>query len=154
MKKSLTFFFLSLTTIFLIDQYIKTIFINGFRYEGSSISLILVYNKGVAFSMFSFLKEYLKYLQLLLITAIGIFLYKEKLMQIHPIISGILIGAGLSNIFDRFIREGVVDYIYYHGLFNFAVFNFADVMIDFSIGMFLFYYFFKENEKKGYLKNR
>jgi signal peptidase II len=148
MKKALIIFLVSIVAIFAIDQYIKLIFINGFRYEGEPISLILVYNKGVAFSMFAFLKEYLKYIQLILMGIIGFVIYKEKILQNHPIISGILIGAGLSNIFDRFIREGVVDYIYYHGLFKFAVFNFADVMIDFSIGMFILYYFFEK--KKTY----
>ena len=142
-------FLFSLFTIFFIDQYIKSIFLNGFRYEGSEISLILVYNQGVAFSMFAFLKEYLKYIQLGLILVVIFFLYKENLLKKHPIISGILIGAGLSNIYDRFVHIGVVDYIYYHGLFNFAVFNFADVMIDFSIGMFILFYFL-DKKKKNY----
>ena len=148
MKKVFTLFLISLIFIFVIDQSIKLIFINGFRFEGSWLSLILVYNKGVAFSMFAFLKEYLKYIQLIIILAVGFFLYKEKILENHPIISGILIGAGLSNIFDRFIRMGVVDYVYYHGLFNFAVFNFADVMIDFSVGMFILYYFLEKTEQK------
>jgi len=142
-------FLFSLFTIFFIDQYIKSIFLNGFRYEGNPISLILVYNQGVAFSMFAFLKEYLKYIQLGLILLVIFFLYKENLLKKHPIISGILIGAGLSNVYDRFIHIGVVDYIYYHGLFNFAVFNFADVMIDFSIGMFILFYFL-DKKKKNY----
>ena len=148
MKKVFTLFLISLIFIFVIDQSIKLIFINGFRFEGSWLSLILVYNKCVAFSMFAFLKEYLKYIQLIIILAVGFFLYKEKILENHPIISGILIGAGLSNIFDRFIRTGVVDYVYYHGLFNFAVFNFADVMIDFSVGMFILYYFLEKTEQK------
>ena len=147
MKQMLIKFMLSLLTIFLIDQYIKSIFIEGFRWNGDWLSLILVYNKGVAFSMFSFLEEYLKYIQVLLVIILFIFFYKEKLLEKYPIISGILFGAGLSNIFDRFIREGVVDYIYYHGFFNFAVFNFADVMIDFSIGFLLFFNFLKQKKE-------
>jgi signal peptidase II len=132
-------FILSLISIFVIDQTIKLIFINGFRWEGDWLSLVLVYNKGVAFSMFAFLDEYLKYIQLLLLGGIGYFFYKEKYILNYPIISGILFGAGISNVFDRFIREGVVDYIYYHGFFNFAVFNFADMMIDFSIVMLMWF---------------
>ena len=143
-------FLLALVAIFAIDQAIKLAFINGFRWDGSWLSLILVYNKGVAFSMFSFLQEYLKFLQILLLLVVGYYFYKEKILFKFPIISGILFGAGISNIFDRFIREGVVDYVYYHGWFNFAVFNFADVMIDFSIGMLLLFHFLKgKNEKSG-----
>ena len=138
-------FILSLISIFVIDQTIKLIFINGFRWEGDWLSLVLVYNKGVAFSMFAFLDEYLKYIQLLLLGGIGYFFYKEKYILNYPIISGILFGAGISNVFDRFIREGVVDYIYYHGFFNFAVFNFADMMIDFSIVMLMWYHYNNKN---------
>ncbi|RUM56332.1 MAG: lipoprotein signal peptidase, partial [Nautilia sp.] len=90
--KNLILFLIALVSVFVIDQYIKLIFIDGFRYEGNPISLILVYNKGVAFSIFSFLKEYLKYIQLVLIVGVGFFLYREKLLKLHPIISGILIG--------------------------------------------------------------
>ena len=140
-------FLLALIAIFIVDQAIKLVFINGFRWNSEWLSLILVYNKGVAFSMFSFLAEYLKYLQLVLLAMVGYYFYKEKLLIKYPIISGILFGAGISNIFDRFIREGVVDYVYYHGWFDFAVFNFADVMIDFSIGMMLLYYFIKERKE-------
>ena len=148
MRVVLIKFIFSLVVIFLIDQYIKSIFIDGFRWEGSWLSLILVYNKGVAFSMFSFLEEYLKYIQILLLIILLFFFYKEKLLEKFPIISGILFGAGLSNLFDRFIREGVVDYVYYHGFFDFAVFNFADVMIDFSIGILLLFNFIKQKKEK------
>jgi len=140
-------FLLALISIFLIDQAIKFAFLNGFRWDGEWLSLILVYNKGVAFSMFAFLEDYLKYIQILLLVIVGYYFYKEKILFSYPILSGILFGAGISNVFDRFIHPGVVDYVYYHGFFDFAVFNFADVMIDFSIGMLvLFYYLKKEKE--------
>jgi len=139
-------FLLALIAIFIIDQIIKLVFINGFRFDGEWISLILVYNKGVAFSMFAFLEEYLKYIQLLILAIVGYYFYKEKILFSHPFISGILFGAGISNIFDRFIHPGVVDYVYYHGWFDFAVFNFADVMIDFSIGMLILFYYLKEKK--------
>jgi len=140
-------FLLSFFTIIFIDQLIKYIFLSGFEFKSKCISLVLAINKGVAFSMFSFLGESLKYMQLALI--IGLFFYfkKEKIIFKHPIISGILFGAALSNLLDRFIRGGVVDYVYYHCGFNFAIFNFADVMIDLSIALFAYFYFFKKNDK-------
>jgi signal peptidase II len=135
-------FLFSFFLIFGIDQGIKYLFLKGFHLHAKCISLVLTFNKGVAFSMFSFLGSYLKYIQLLLI--IGLFLYfiKEKILQKHPVISGILFGAALSNLFDRFVRGGVVDYVYWHCGFKFAIFNFADVSIDFAILMFAYYYFF------------
>jgi len=122
----------SLIGIFIIDQNIKMLFVDGFRYYTECIDFILVYNKGVAFSMLSFLDEYLKYLQLVLVSGIVIYVfYLKKLCYALPM--GILLGGAFSNIYDRFIHGGVVDMVYWHCGFNFAVFNFADVMIDVAV---------------------
>jgi signal peptidase II len=141
-------FFLALFFVFLIDQAIKHLFLNGFEWHSKCISLTLAINKGIAFSMFSFLGENLKYIQLLIVIVLIFFLFKEKIIKKHPIISGILLGAALSNLFDRFYIGGVVDYVYWHCIFDFAIFNLADVLIDFSILMFLYYYFFDKIPKK------
>ncbi len=122
----------ALAGIFIIDQNIKSLFVDGFRYYTDCIDLILVYNKGVAFSMFAFLTEYLKYIQLVLV--FGVLIYVIKLHKIcYALPVGILLGGAFSNIYDRFVHEGVVDMVYWHCGFNFAVFNFADVMIDLAV---------------------
>ena len=132
MARNLLALMLTLIGIFIIDQNIKTIFLEGYRYYGEVIDLILVYNRGVAFSMLSFLDEWLKWLQLILIG--GVLGYVVRLNKLcYAIPAGILIGAGLSNVYDRFIHGGVVDYVYWHYKFDFAVFNFADVMIDVAV---------------------
>lgn len=118
--------------IFIIDQNIKALFVEGFRYYTDCIDLILVYNKGVAFSMFAFLEEALKWIQIgLLAGVVGYTLWLKKNCYIFPV--AIMIGAGASNVYDRFIHGGVVDYVYWHCGFDFAVFNFADVMIDVAV---------------------
>jgi len=132
MTRGIIALFLALAGIFIIDQNIKTLFIDGYRYYSDCIDLTLVYNKGVAFSMFAFLDEWLKWLQLLLI--VGVLGYVIRLHRsCYMLPAGILLGAGLSNVFDRFIHPGVVDYVYWHCGFEFAVFNFADVMIDVAV---------------------
>lgn len=98
--------------------------------------------------MLSFLGEWLKYIQIGLIIILLITFIKEKIIKNHPIISGILFGAAISNIVDRFLRGGVVDYVYWHCGFDFAIFNFADVMIDFAILMFAYFYFFDKIRTK------
>ncbi len=124
--------------VFAVDQIIKWIFLNGFRYKSEFIDLILVYNKGVAFSMFSFLGENLKYIQLALIAVLLGYLFGQKeLLRSHSTAFGLLLGGGCSNILDRFVHGGVVDYIFWHKWFNFAVFNFADMMIDLAIVIIL-----------------
>jgi signal peptidase II len=127
----------ALAGVFIIDQNIKMLFVDGFRYYTECIDLILVYNKGVAFSMFAFLEEWLKYIQLILVIGILAYIfYLKKLCYAFP--AGLMIGAALSNVYDRFIHGGVVDMVYWHCGFDFAVFNFADVMIDLAVVWILF----------------
>lgn len=122
----------TLVGVFIIDQNIKGLFVDGFRYYTDCIDFILVYNKGVAFSMFSFLAEYLKYIQLVIVAGVlGYIFYLKKIC--YAFASGLLLGGAFSNIYDRFIHGGVVDMVYWHCGFNFAVFNFADVMIDIAV---------------------
>ena len=139
MTKKLAIFLLTAFAVFFIDRYIKGLFLDGFRWYGDYISLILVFNKGVAFSMFAFLQEYLKYIQIGIFVLIGLYLFYEKSIFLRYFLPlGILFGAGVGNIYDRFSYSGVVDYIYWHKWFNFAVFNFADVMIDFAVVWIVF----------------
>ncbi|NPA59059.1 MAG: lipoprotein signal peptidase [Epsilonproteobacteria bacterium] len=137
---------LVLTTvgIFIIDQNIKMLFVDGFRYYSNYMDLILVYNKGVAFSMLSFLDEWLKYIQLIVVS--GVLIYIINLKKVcYALPAGLMLGGAFSNIYDRFVHGGVVDMFYWHGWpypiagqAGFAVFNFADVMIDLAVVMFLF----------------
>ncbi len=124
--------FFTLAGIFIIDQNIKMLFVEGYRYYTDCIDLILVYNKGVAFSMLSFLDEWLKYIQLVLVSGIfGYVIYLKKICFAFP--AGLMLGGAFSNIYDRFVHGGVVDMVYWHCGFDFAVFNFADVMIDVAV---------------------
>jgi len=134
------------TTIFLlvtigtiiIDQNIKMLFVDGGYYlEGSCINLELHYNTGVAFSMFAFLGEYLKWIQLALIISIIGFVFYDGYLKKYSFAIGLIVGGAISNLYDRFIHEGVVDYVAWHCGFNFAVFNYADVMIDLGVGIIL-----------------
>lgn len=128
--------FFTMAGIFIIDQNIKMLFVDGFRYYTECIDLILVYNKGVAFSMLSFLDEWLKYIQLVMVFGILIYIITlKKVCFAFP--AGLMLGGAFSNIYDRFIHEGVVDMVYWHCGFDFAVFNFADVMIDVAVVWFL-----------------
>lgn len=144
----LVFTFLSLLS-FVLDQYVKDLIFGGFRYEGSVISIISVLNKGVAFSMFSFLGENLKWIQLGLIVILGyVFLVSEDLLKSYFIPFGLLIGSGASNLHDRFEYGGVVDYIFWHYKFEFAVFNLADVLINIGVGLLLLMILFGKKRKE------
>lgn len=132
---------------FVLDQYIKDLILGGYRYEGSVISIISVLNKGVAFSMFSFLGENLKWIQVGLIFILAyLFLASEDLLKSYFIPFGLLIGSGASNLYDRFEYGGVVDYIFWHYKFEFAVFNLADVFINIGVGVLLLMIFFRKKK--------
>ncbi|MDA7818112.1 signal peptidase II [Sulfurimonas sp.] len=128
----LTILSFTLVGVFIIDQNIKTLFVDGWRYYTDCIDLILVYNRGVAFSMFAFLEEWLKYIQVVLIGGVlAYIIYLKEVCYAFP--AGLMLGGALSNVYDRFIHGGVVDMVYWHCGFDFAVFNFADVMIDVAV---------------------
>ena len=147
MNKKILFSFLLFLSVFIIDQNIKALFLDGYRFYGECIDLILVYNKGVAFTLFAFLDEYLKWIQIVLLIGVITYIIYEKLYAfILPI--AIVVGAGASNIYDRFIHEGVVDYFYWHCGFNFAIFNFADVMINVAVLLIAIIHYKESSNKK------
>ncbi|CAM3522598.1 MULTISPECIES: signal peptidase II [Helicobacter] len=146
-------FGIAFVIIFALDQSIKWSFLlQGYQfgdmiYETRFVSLLLVYNKGVAFSMFAFLGDWLKFLQVLLLFGILIYLWKnQEFVQSHTLPLGIIFGAGFSNVLDRFIHGGVVDYIFWHYQFEFAIFNFADVMIDLGVVLILYQTFLRKDK--------
>ncbi|HIP12289.1 MAG TPA: lipoprotein signal peptidase [Arcobacter sp.] len=139
--------------LFSLDQYIKLIFVDGYYLKGECISLVLAYNKGVAFSMFAFLSENLKFIQIgIMLSGIIYLLLNKDVFADYYIPVSLLLAGGVSNIYDRFIHEGVVDYVYWHCGFDFAIFNLADVLIDISIVMILWISY--QNDKKEKLKNK
>ena len=150
MQKSIIFIVL-FVVVFLTDQWIKWQIIGGFRWDTQCLSITFALNKGVAFSMFAFLNEYLKYLQIIFIGGVVGFMIYEKLFSSYFIPFSILLASASSNVLDRFIHQGVVDYVYYHCGFDFAIFNFADVMIDLSVVMILWIYYKNTKAKNANL---
>ena len=135
---------------FIIDQNIKSLFIEGYYRAGTCIDLELHYNKGVAFSMFTFIGPYLKWIQSLLIVGILYYVFSEGYIKRYAFPVGLLIGGALGNVYDRFVHGAVVDYVAWHCGFNFAVFNYADVAIDVAIAwiIIMVYFFPEESQEK------
>ena len=140
MKKELKIATTIFLVVFIIDQIVKYGFANlGWDVDGPYMSLKLAYNYGVAFSMFAFLAEYLKFIQLFIIVIATFYLYKNKeVFKEYYLPIALLYAGGLSNILDRFTYGGVVDYFYWHYGFEFAIFNFADVMIDLGVVIIIY----------------
>jgi signal peptidase II len=140
---------------FLIDQGIKNWAmdaVNGIEYmtimKGACIDLELHYNRGVAFSMFAFLGDNLKWIQLVLIVAIIAYVLYEGYLKQYAFAIGLIVGGAIGNLYDRFMHEGVVDYVAWHCGFNFAIFNYADVMIDLGVAIILLMTFLDYRREK------
>ena len=142
-------FLLTAIGTFIIDQNIKMLFVDGYYRAGECIDLELHYNKGVAFSMFAFVGPYLKWIQAALIAGILYYVLKEGYLKRFAFPLGLLIGGALGNVVDRFVHEGVVDYVAWHCGFNFAVFNYADVAIDIAIAWIIILVYFFPEEKEA-----
>lgn len=136
--------------VLILDQAIKYGFANlNWDVDGPYMSLKLAYNYGVAFSMFSFLENYLKYIQLLIVLVATIYLFKNKnVFEEYYFPISLLYAGGLSNILDRFTYGGVVDYFYWHYGFEFAIFNLADVIIDLAVVIIIYKQIKQSREEK------
>ncbi len=91
-------------------------------------SLTLVHNKGIAFGL---LKPYNTLLsEMVFVILAGIFGYTlhefSKFSLLDKISGAMIIGGGVSNLFDRIVYGHVIDFIDFH---VWPVFNFADIFI-------------------------
>ena len=150
MKKKLVIAIYLFITIFILDQVVKYGFANlAWDVDGPYMSLKLAYNYGVAFSMFSFLEHNLKYIQLVIILIGTIYLFRnQNVFKEYYLSIALLYAGGLSNILDRFTYGGVVDYFYWHYGFEFAIFNFADVMINLAVVLIIYKQIRQSREEK------
>ena len=155
MMRNILIFLLVAVGTFMIDQGIKEWAmnaVNGVEYatilKGACIDLELHYNPGVAFSMLEFLGNNLKFVQLVLIAAILFYIFYEGYLKKYSFALGLILGGALGNLYDRFIHEGVVDYVAWHCGFNFAVFNYADVMINLGVAIILLMTFLTYRKEK------
>ena len=106
-------------------------------------NLILVYNTGAAFSLFSGDAESnqgLKMAALALVSMIPFiyFYVKAKPTDRQLLISlGLIWGGALGNIYDRFRWGAVIDFFdLYWGNMHWPVFNVADIAICLGAGLF------------------
>ncbi len=149
-------FFLIILGIVLIaaDQFIKYWAVQTLMPIGSMefikfgdleiLGLTYTENTGAAFSSFSGQKWFLIGFVTLLLIFLVIFTVKYKYKRPVFLISSVMvISGGIGNLIDR-IRAGyVVDYLDVK-LFNFAIFNFADICVVLGAIIMLLFVLFIE----------
>ncbi len=108
------------------------------------LDLRYVENTGAAFSSFSGARWFLTALVSVMLVALLIFVIRYKYKNAFFLISAAMIMAGgIGNLIDRVRMGYVIDYLDVK-LFNFAVFNFADVCVVLGAVFILIYMFFIE----------
>ena len=107
----------------------------------SFLNFNLIWNKGIAFGLFSFNETtYYNYMTvlILIITLIVFYLMikshgKEKIGYL------MIVGGSLGNLFDRFMYSSVPDFIDIHiNNYHWFIFNVADIFI--TMGVILLIY--------------
>lgn len=151
MVQALTVFIIVL--LIAIDQAIKLLVLKYLSPIGSYIvidkliSLTFVKNTGAAFGSFSGYTTALSVVTALVLIVGLIYLLSGRIKQkVIYIPAVMIISGGAANLIDRVFRGFVIDYI--EPLFiDFAVFNFADILVTvgaFIIILYLFYDIIKD----------
>ena len=145
-------FYISLTIvtlIFILDRiskiyviYLSNSNIGSDIFTSAYLNITLIWNKGIAFGLFSFDKNYLYNLLSALIAAIILILmvmvFNNQGLKRYPLL--IIIGGALGNLYDRIFYSGVPDFIDLHiGEFHWFIFNVADIFITFGVIFMILY---------------
>ena len=135
---------LILVTVFIIDRLTKLYILNLAEvknsidiYITSYLNLYLIWNKGIAFGLFS-MNESIAYNLITIVIAIIIliiFFMMWKNNNIQRFFLALVAGGALGNFYDRIVHTAVPDFIDIHFQgFHWFVFNVADIFI--TIGVF------------------
>jgi len=116
------------------------------------LDLLLVFNSGIAFSIFDFNNNVFSFGLSIFGLMIVVYLhslYKSEESSINRLSLILIIAGALGNIIDRLPDGVVTDFLFFHiGNTSFFIFNFADAFI--SIGAALFFLTeFKKFLQKG-----
>ena len=146
LKKNIFYFFFILF-IFILDRISKLWIISIFNLENSLeikissfINLNLIWNKGIAFGLFSYGEEFeyhlLTGLIIMIIVIVCWMILKTKGLEKYGFL--MILGGALGNIFDRLYYSAVPDFIdIYYKNFHWFVFNVADIFITVGVLMLI-----------------
>lgn len=146
-----------LLLIFAIDRFSKIYIVQKNLNELSSeiklnnfLSLDLIWNKGVAFGLFSMNSAgFYNALTILILIIILIVLYLSFTSSGFKKIAYLMIAGGaIGNVYDRIFYRQVPDFIDFHvGDFHWFIFNIADIFITFGV-IFMILIEFKANKNE------
>ena len=149
--------FLIILVIFLTDRVSKIYIIKIAELENvvdiylnPYLNFYLIWNKGIAFGLFSFDENYTYNIMTLIITSITIIVlimvYRSEGFKKYSLL--FVFGGSLGNLFDRIYYSAVPDFIDFHiKNFHWFVFNVADIFITLGIICLIFAEILFDNKK-------
>ena len=155
-KKKVLFEIFFVFLIFVIDRVSKSIILHLSKTTGefqmtltSYLNLSLIWNRGIAFGLFSFEANLYYNLISFLIGAIIllIIIISKKSKGVEKISFLMIIGGALGNLFDRFYYKSVIDFIdFSFQNFHWFIFNVSDIFISLGVIILILLEFKKKNE--------
>ena len=130
-------------SIFLLDRlskiyviYLDKKFLGSEIFSSKFLNIVLVWNEGIAFGLFSFDENYLynilTIIILLIIIIIFFMMIRNKGIKKYSLL--MILGGALGNIYDRIFYKAVPDFIDFHiSNFHWFIFNFADIFITIGV---------------------
>ena len=145
--------------IFILDRISKLYILNSVEinnevniYIFSFLKLYLIWNKGIAFGLFSFEQNFFYNFITILIIVINlvILIMIIKSNDIKSYFLMFILGGSSGNLFDRLYYSAVPDFIDFHiNDFHWFIFNVADVFISVGvICLVIIEFFFNKTSKK------
>ena len=142
-KNSFFFIFIIVTFIFFIDRISKIFIIKksqeilgGNIFSSRFVNFELIWNKGIAFGLFSsdggMLYQLISLLIFFIVMILIYFIIKSKGFEKFGFV--LILGGALGNLFDRIFYKAVPDFIDLHiNNFHWFIFNIADIFITIGV---------------------
>ena len=146
--KKIIFNGLIIFSIFFLDRISKLYILNIAEttnsvdiYINSHLNLYLIWNKGIAFGLFSFdhnaIYNFITLLIILISLVIVYMIVQAKDYKRYFLV--LIFGGSLGNLFDRIYYSAVPDFIDFHiREFHWFVFNVADIFISMGVICLIF----------------
>lgn len=125
--------------VVLLDQFFKIVIVRSFAYGESRpvtsfFNLVLVYNKGAAFSFLADAGGWQRWFFTVLGLVVGGFivwlLYRHTQQKMFCLAISLILGGAIGNVIDRIVYGHVVDFLdFYLKGYHWPAFNVADAAI-------------------------
>ena len=143
LSKNFYISFLIVASIYFLDRLTKIYVIQLDKnnlgsdiFNSAYLNIVLIWNKGIAFGLFSFNESHLYNIISLIIAVIIIVLVimslKSQGFKRYSLL--MIVGGALGNLHDRIFFNAVPDFIDFHvGNFHWFIFNVSDIFITLGV---------------------